>query len=193
MSCIMQLNTLKKFIKRLPCIKKIENQGGFTLLEILTVVGLFAILVSISFVSYRSVTKGMKFKTLKQSSELFSTALNNCITSSGWEVKRPKGTTVHPCKDSDSAKALEKLDYTCPEDSKCTFHSNDTDGYVCLNVQKKTGARGNKYQLQVIVNREKPKNYKVFCSDKDTNATVENITDSICTDPSTSKYSGCDW
>lgn len=191
---MMKLNAIKKFIKRLPCIKKIENQGGFTLLEILTVVGLFAILVSISFVSYRSVTKGMKFKALKQASELFPTAFNNCITSSGWEVKRPKGTTVHPCKDSDSAKALEKLDYTCPEDSKCTFHSNDTTGYVCLNVQKKTSAKGNKYEIHVIVNREKPKNYRILCSDKDTNLTsVENISDVNCNDPGISQYSACDW
>ena len=191
----MKLNTTKKFIKRLPCIKKIENQGGFTLLEILTVVGLFAILVSISVVSYRSVTKGMKFKTLKQSSELFPTAFNNCITSSGWKVKRPKITTpVYPCKGSNSATTIEKIDYICPEDSTCTVHYAGTDDeYICLNVQKKTSARGNKYEIQVIVNRKNPKNYKILCSDKDTNATVEGISDSICTDPSTSKYSGCDW
>ena len=60
---------MKDFIKK-HFFTKIKNQIGFSLLEILVAIGLFAILVSISFVSYRAVTKGMELKTLLRVSRI---------------------------------------------------------------------------------------------------------------------------
>ena len=110
-------------------------------------------------------------------------------------MTRPDGTDVYPCNDADPTKVLEKIDYTCPEDSKCLFHSNDSEGYVCLNVQKKTSAKGNNYEIQVIVNRNNTKDYKILCSDKNTDITTpEGISDSICKkDHSGSAYTDCNW
>ena len=108
------------------------------------VIGILAILISISFVTYRSVTKSVAIKTFKQVSELFPVALNTCIASSGWKVTTPAGVDVFPCTDltlltPDSAAAFNKLGYTCPagtspSDITCNFWSNTTTGYVCLNV-----------------------------------------------------------
>ena len=188
----MKLNTIKRFIKKLPCITP-KNQLGLTLLEILVVVALFSILMGISFVSYRTVTKGIKLKTLRQVAELFPNALGNCIASSGWEVTRPDGTTAEPCTDNDSATALKKIDYTCPEKAKCTFYHNDTDEYVCLNVHNKK-IRGKGYEIHVIVNKNNRNDYKVLCSGKNANiASTTTLDDSICQIPSTGSYSDCEW
>ena len=186
----MKLNTIKKFIKNFPVLNhsiKSQNQVGFTLLEVLIVIALLSILVSISFVGYRTVTKATELKNLKQLSELFPNALGNCIASSGWEVTRLDGTTIKPCT------TIQKIDYVCPEKATCTFHNNDTDKYVCLNIKKKI--RGNQYEIHVIVNRNNRNDYKTLCSDKDTSVTsLEGISDSICKGSgTTSTYSGCDW
>ena len=175
-----------------PFKNSIKNNIGYTLLEILVAISLLAILVSISFVSYRSVTKNIALKNLKQVSELFPTTFNNCITSSGWEIVRPDKSVIFPCSDSDSSTALKKIDYTCPEGSTCVFHSNNTDEYVCLNVQKKV--RGNNYEIQVIVNRNNKNDYKILCSGKTASvAAPEGLNDNICKDATTSSYSPCDW
>ena len=201
----MNLNTIKKFIKKILFIKPVNTQNGLTLLEMLIVIGLFAILISISFVTYRAVTKNVAIKTFKQVSELFPIALTTCIASSGWKVTTPAGVPVYPCTDltspPDSAAALSKLGYTCPagtspSDNTCNFWSNTTTGYVCLNVQKKI--KGKTYEIHVIVNRNNRNDYTIFCSDEDGDVTSpQGIDGSICTDPASSSSSygpnPCDW
>ena len=201
----MKLNTIKKFIKKTLFIKPVNTQNGLTILEMLIVIGLFAILTSISVVAYRTVTKNVAIKTFKQVSELFPIALSTCIASSGWKITTPTKTVVFPCTDltspPNSAKAFSKLGYSCPadtspDDNTCNFWSNTTDGYVCLNAQKKI--KGKTYEIHVIVNRNNRNDYTIFCSDEDGDVTTpEGLSDTICTDPSSpsfsSTYSECDW
>ena len=190
----MNLIIIKKFVKKMFLIKPENTQTGFTLLEMLIAISLFAILISISFVNYRAITKKLTLKNLKQVSVLFPTRLNTCITSSSWKVTRPDGTNIYPCTDTDSAEAFSKIGYTCPEDtspadSTCNFLNNDTDGYVCLNVQKKI--RGKTYEIHIIVNRDNRNDYKILCAEDVT--TPENLSTSICNDSTGSSYSECDW
>lgn len=190
----MNLSIIKTVYKKMSFVKQENKQTGFTLLEILIAIGLFTILISISFVSYRVITKDLALKTLKQVSALFPITLNNCITSSGWKVTRPDGTDVYPCTDTNSAEAFSKISYTCPEDTSpadntCNFLNNDTDGYVCLNAQKKI--RGKTYEIHVIVNRNNRNDYKILCAENVT--TPESLSTSICTGSTSSSYSECDW
>lgn len=193
----MKSNATKKFIKKILFTTTKNTQTGFTLLETLIAIGLLAVLMSISFITYRSISKNVAIKTLKQVSELFPIALTTCISSSGWKVTTPLGTDLYPCTDTDSAKAFDKIGYICPantspDDNTCQFVNNDTDGYVCLNILKTI--KGKQYEIHMIINRNNSSDYKILCSDKDGNVTTpEGASNTICTAPSSSSYPECDW
>lgn len=182
----MKINDIKKYIKKISLIKvRPKGQTGLTLIEILIVVGLLGILVSVSFVSYRSITKNVALQNFKQLAELFPIALTTCIASSGWEITRPDGTFVKPCD------SLDKLDYTCPSPgTTCSFWSNDTKEYVCLNMLQRI--KGKEYEIHVIVNRNDRNNYKILCKELNPPGSSEGLSNDICQESTSSSYGICD-
>ena len=101
-------------------LKKHLLESGFTLVEILIGMGILSIISSIAIVQYRGYIQDVEKKDLYNSSVLFASKVNSCITSVGaWKVTKSDGTQSKPCKATSTAELKSKLGYTCPADADC--------------------------------------------------------------------------
>ena len=142
------------------------NKRGYTLTEILLVLGLLSMLGSVATVTYRGHNLDIEKQNLKNAGELFAGAVRTCISASGgWDIDRPDGTNVKPCN------TIAKLDYTCPAGATCNplIHPNaydpDSDHrkYYCLNIKKEVS--GKHLQVMVRFTWLKPNDYEIWCGE----------------------------
>ena len=140
---------------------------GYTLMEILIVIGLISILAGISVVSYRSTINTVTLRQFRDQASLFLTSFESCMASSSWEVDHPSAGMTYPCSTKD------KMGYVCPPDaSKCNDikdSANDsTVDHICLDLGQKI--KGKNYQVYIIVNIENTAKNKLVCKEFGTGA-----------------------
>lgn len=179
-----------------PFLSLREARRGFSLVEMLIVISLLSILFGIAFVGYSAYIKNVTLKNMRKIAEAFPNVVNTCVTSSGWKVTLPDGTTtVNPCDD------LTKLDFVCPISADGCPNSGWTNkccdlwvdpgnhSYICLDVRVEMS--GKKYQLHVVVNRGDTNDYKISCAEEVPNYTDLNTT-ADC-NPSNAALTDCEW
>ena len=150
--------------------KVIKKIGGYSLLEVLITLSLLGILSSIAAVSYTKYIKAIELKTLKQSGELFVSALHTCISSAGWKIITVSGTNKTPCFNNDTTQkegVLKNIGFTCPGDS-CRYTTEKADPlhikdaeYACLDIRKEV--RGKKYQIYISSKIADRNTYQMEC------------------------------
>ena len=193
------------------------QKKGYTLLETLITIGLVAILSGIAVITYRSFTNATKLRHLIDTSNIFITSLNNCITSSQWKITMPDGTTKFPCKcistgdnkdtdcnDTDDAtdnNIFDGIGFSCPyelEEKGCRYVDNSANNYVCLELRK--SINGQKRTVHTIVDIQNRHKYWIVCKDVNTyadltpaNCTPPAAPPSSCTDDHTLVECHCPW
>ena len=151
------------------------NAFGFSLTEILITLGIMSILGTVATVSYHGHNLDTAKKNLKTSGILFAGAVRTCISASGgWEIDRPDGTNLKPCKADNTTELKDKLSYNCPADATCeTFVNTYTSGkppvkqghhkMYCLSIKKEVS--GKHLQVFVRFNWSKPSDYELWCGE----------------------------
>ncbi len=171
-------------------IKEIKNMikknKGFSLIEILVTLSLIAILSSIAVVNYTGYTKLVELRSLVTAGEVFVAKLNNCISTSGWSVKKVDGTPLAACykdttNDADFIReTLEIIGFTCPPDVTCKVVLDNATkkdaSHICLDMRKTI--RGKNYQLLITVEKDNRNHYRFACKPKVTSYT--DLTDTTC-------------
>ena len=149
----------------------LRSQFGFSLIEILISLAIMTILAGISTVSYRGYKLNITKKMLKQSGDLFASAVQTCIFNvGGWEYTPATGSPTTPCYATSPTELQSKLNFTCPVDATCRAWSNlnpsqplDKYKYYCLSIEKEVS--GKKLQVFTRVAWHKPSVYEVLCGE----------------------------
>ena len=167
------------------------SKSGYTLLEMLIVLGLLSILSSIAVIQYRGTMLSSEKRELKDSALLYATRFDTCIkVLGGWTTYRStKGTETCPtgktnpcipenyCKEvpppenappkTRSTQPSKKLNYTCPAGATCEFftHGNPAPSFRrhCLSIKKEVS--GKKLQVVTVIPYDNPSDYKIFCAE----------------------------
>lgn len=127
--------------------KPFGGNRGLSLVELITALGIFTVLSSVSFVTFRKQTLKAELVNFVDTAKSVQTSFKSCIASSGWKVTRPDGTTVYPCS------ALEKIGWKkAPSSidgmgSQPDSTSESAATYFCTDFHLE--AQGKKYQIQV--------------------------------------------
>ena len=148
---------------------------GYTLMELLLVVGLISIIAGISVWSYRPVVNTVTLRQIRDKASFFLTNFESCISSSGWTVDHPSGTTMYPCSN------IDKIGYICPhEASECKVVKGPTDGdtdainavteHICLDLGQTV--KGENYQVYIVIDITNVARNKLACKELGTGAHV---------------------
>ena len=161
-------------------MKRLKNSLGLTLTELLVALGMLAILTSIATVSYRGYIQDVEKKDLKSSGILFASAVNTCVQGmGGWQVSKPDGSPLEPCKATTSAELKSKLNFTCPADADCSNTHTSTDkSAFCLSIQKTVS--GKKLQVAIVIETANPGNYVQYCGELDKTQSFWPLNDTHC-------------
>ena len=161
--------------------KKLMSRSGYTLLEMLIVLGLLSILSSIAVIQYRDSRQDTEKRNLKDSALLYATRVDTCIkVVGGWPKYRNKrtgetcdhGKTQDPCKvmckEVSSTTPSPKLNYTCPAGATCEFFTHGTPTrdvwrYHCLSIKKTVS--GKKLQVVTVIPYDNPSDYQIWCAE----------------------------
>ena len=148
------------------------SRSGYTLLEMLIVLGLLSILSSIAVIQYRDSRQDTEKRNLKDSALLYATKIETCISVvGGWTKYQGLCKEVSPTTPGTLSKQpSSKLKYTCPSGATCEFwsydHTTSTDDtlrYHCLSI--KTEVSGKKLQVITLIPYDNPSDYEIWCGE----------------------------
>ena len=133
-----------------------RTNRGLSLVELITALGIFTILSSVSFVTFRKQTLKAELMNFVDTAKTVQTSFKNCLASSSWKVTPPGGTAVYPCSTlkkigwKDEPIGIDEMKSVPNKNSDANTLENAT--YFCASFGME--AQGDKYQIHVYIHTD---------------------------------------